>query len=416
VVPSAQPAFRLIKGMFERRTSFPDSIFYDISAWTLPDAFGQNWAAADRKTFQPSWLGKQLEQLEEPDPMPLLRFGDKPPYAFIVEAAGYDQPRLLAALHRAGIRVQLATQAFEAEGRSYAPGSLLVSLDRQSIDADAVYECMYASGARDVRVRTLQNGLTPQGPDLGSSAFVTLKPPRVALLTGQGASPTDVGEVWHLLDTRYGLPPLLIDQERFSRLDLAQYNVVVLADGNFGRLSVDKLRTFINGGGTLIASGSSLRWLQSTGLVALDFRNPPAAPEGPRRPYDKLSDDRRALSLPGAIFEVELDLSHPLCYGYQRPRLAMFQSEVNFLETAKNPYATPAVFTAEPLLAGYLHERHRKLVPGAAALLVAGTGSGRVICFSGNPNFRGFWYGTNRLFANAVFFGQAISSGAVERK
>ena len=27
-----------------------------------------------------------------------------------------------------------------------------------------------------------------------------------------------------------------------------------------------------------------------------------------------------------------------------------------------------------------------------------------------NPNFRGVWYGTNKLFANALFFGPALKS------
>ena len=39
-VPTEQRQYRLIRGIFERSTQFQDSIFYDISAWTLPDAFG----------------------------------------------------------------------------------------------------------------------------------------------------------------------------------------------------------------------------------------------------------------------------------------------------------------------------------------------------------------------------------------
>ncbi len=105
-----------------------------------------------------------------------------------------------------------------------------------------------------------------------------------------------------------------------------------------------------------------------------------------------------------------------MCYGYSRPRLPVFQGDTVFVEVANNPYATPIVFGVNPLLAGYLHERHRKPASGAAAAVVSGVGSGRVICFSGAPNFRGFWYGTDRLFANAVFFGNVVGSGAVERR
>ena len=33
-----------------------------------------------------------------------------------------------------------------------------------------------------------------------------------------------------------------------------------------------------------------------------------------------------------------------------------------------------------------------------------------IIGFSDNPNFRAFWYGTNKLFANAIFFGDYASA------
>jgi hypothetical protein len=38
-------------------------------------------------------------------------------------------------------------------------------------------------------------------------------------------------------------------------------------------------------------------------------------------------------------------------------------------------------------------------------------GSGKVIVMTDNPNFRAFWYGTNKLFLNAIFFGSTILSG-----
>jgi hypothetical protein len=415
VVPTDQPNYRLVKSIFERRTEFPDSIFYDISAWTLPDAFGLNWAVADRRTYQPRWQGSALAELPiwNTPPIPSPRADT---YAFVVESEGYDLPRLLQALHLANVRVQVATKPFRAEGRDYAAGSLIIPVERQALDAVAIHIRMVQSSAQDVRVHLLTNGLTPDGPDLGSNNFIMLRAPKVVVVTGRGAGTAETGEAWHLLDTRYGLAPLLLDAERFANLDLSKYNTVVLANGNFSRLSADKLRQFVTAGGTVVASGAALRWLKSAGLVGVEFRNTPTEPTGGRRPYGSMDEDRRAMSMPGAIFEAELDLTHPLCYGYTRPRLPMFQSDTIFVEIANNPYATPAVFGASPLLAGYLHERHRKLASGAAAAVVSGVGSGRIICFSGAPTFRGFWYGTDRLFANAVFFGNIVGSGAVDRR
>ncbi|MCC7507129.1 MAG: zinc carboxypeptidase, partial [Saprospiraceae bacterium] len=415
VIPLEQPAYRLIEAMFQRETTFQDSIFYDISAWTLPDAFGLLWTAADRRVFQPRWLGQALTGLPAPAGVAMPAPGPDT-YAFGVESQSYDLPRLLTALHRAGLRVKVATKPFTANNQPFDVGSLIVPVEKQPLDAGNIFNILNNSGADNVRVHLLNNGLTPDGPDLGSSTFATLRAPKVVLLTGRGVSPADAGEVWHLLDTRYGLAPLLVDAARFGNLSLDKYNVVILPDGNFGSVSAEKLRGFVTNGGTVIATGASLRWLKSAGLVNLEFRNQPQPYGRERRPYSNLNEDRGAVNLPGAIFDVELDRSNPLCYGYSRDHIPFFQGDTIFVETAQNPYATPAVFAKNPLLAGYMHDSQKELVSGAAAVVVGGIGSGRIICFSGNPNFRGFWYGTNRMFANAVFFGNLISGQAIERK
>ena len=415
IVPAEQPAYRLLTAVFQRETQFQDSIFYDISAWTLPDAFGLDWTAADRRAFQPRWQGPALTGLSLVSPFPPVQ-GANAAYAFLVESQGYDVPLLLAALLRAGLRVKVATKPFTAGGRAFECGALAIPLEKQPLDGDGIYRVMQQSGAQDTRVHLLTDGLTPDGPDLGSSTFATLRAPKVALITGRGARAEDCGEIWHLLDLRYGLAPLLVDADRFGSLSLDKYNVLVLADGNFSQLPVDKLREFVSGGGMLLATGASLRWLKNAGLVALEFRNPPPLPEHERRRYGDFAEDRGAQNLPGAIFEIELDRTHPLCYGYTRDRIPMFQGDTIFVETAKNPYATPAVFSQNPVLAGYVPGRQKHLAPGAAAIVVGGAGRGQIICYSGNPNFRGFWYGTNRLFANAIFFGNLINREAVERK
>ena len=45
----------------------------------------------------------------------------------------------------------------------------------------------------------------------------------------------------------------------------------------------------------------------------------------------------------------------------------------------------------------------------SASLIISKIGSGRVVMFADNPNFRGSWYGTNKLFLNALFLGSNIS-------
>ncbi len=408
-VPTEQPQYRLIRGIFERTTQFQDSIFYDISAWTLPDAFGLHWMPVKGKAPKVS----DGLSLVSRNPPAVLNGG--PDYAYIIPATDYETPEVLTKLLQAGLRVRVAMEAFEQDNQYYRPGTLVVAADRQPMSAADFVQKMSELAQSGIPMTILQNGSVDKGPDLGSSNFPVIRAPKVLLLTGDGVNVADAGEIWHLLDTRYNLPITQVETNRFGSLDLDKYNVLILANGNFGSLSIDKVKQFALDGGTIIATGSALKWLKNAGLAAIEFRNQPADAPG-QRPYGNLSEDRGARTMPGAIFEADLDLTHPLCFGYIRPRLPIFLGDTLFVETGKNPYSTPVVFTKDPLLAGYIHPKQKPLTPRAAGAIVCGLGRGKVICFPGNPNFRGFWYGTNRMFANAIFFGNLISNEGVEKK
>lgn len=410
-VPSEQPQYRLVKALFERKTAFQDSIFYDISAWTLPDAFGVEWSPVKTKEFNP-------RSVAGPGIALTSRYGvsqiAEPAYAYVLPSTGYEIPALLNDLLQAGLRVKVAMKAFEAGGQAFAAGSIVVPSDRQPLDEQALLRRMNKLGV-ELPVYAIRNGLAAAGPDLGSGAFPTLRTPKALMITGEGVNPESAGEIWHLLDTRYGMALTMVEAGRLSQVNLAKYNVLILPDGSFGNLPSERVRAFLADGGTVIAIGGASHWLKNAGLANLEFRNA-AVDRAGRRPYEQLDEDRGAQRMPGAILEAELDLTNPLCFGYERMRLPMFLGDTLFVETTRNPYATPAVFTGNPLLAGYIHPRQKPLAANAAAITVGGAGKGRVICFAGDPNFRAFWYGTNRLFANAVFFGNLINAEAVERK
>ncbi|MDX1910498.1 MAG: M14 family metallopeptidase [Saprospiraceae bacterium] len=411
-VQTEQAQYRLIRGIFERQTAFTDSIFYDISAWTLPDAFGLEWSPVKAKDYD---LKKQSPGLGLVSLNPPARLAGGPEFAYVIPAEGYEIPRVLAHLQRSGLRVRVAMEPFEAEGVKYSAGALLVAADRQPVSAADFVRIMDDLAGLGVRISIIENGLTAGGPDLGSSNFPVVRSPKILMLTGEGVTVADAGEIWHLFDTRYNIPMTLVETERFASLNLSKYNTLILADGTYSRLPAEKVKQFVQEGGTLIATGGALKWLKNAGIAAIEFRNQPADPPG-RRPYGNLSEDRGARTMPGAIFEAELDLTHPLNFGYNRQRLPVFLSDTLFVEPAKNPYASPVVLTSAPLLAGYIHPMQKPLTAHAAAVAVYGHGRGKVICFAGNPNFRGFWYGTNRMFANAVFYGNLISGEAAERK
>lgn len=411
-VPCEQAQYRLVRAIFERNTSFKDSIFYDISAWTLPDAFGLDWAALPSGQFRAADYeeGVAIVSLNPPSTM-----GGQAHYAYAIRPEGYEVPKILAKLLKDGIRVRVAMESFEVEGQQYPQGTLLVASDRQSVADQVLLNAMEVLAVSGVPIGVIDNGLSSGGPDLGSSKFAVVRAPKILMLTGDGVNIADAGEIWHLLDTRYNMQLTLADANRFGSLNLDRYNVLILAEGNYGGISTEKVRQFAQDGGTIIATGKSMNWLKSTGLAPIEFRktsdDKPSA-----RPYGSLEEDKGALAMPGAIFETTLDLTHPLCFGYRKTKLPIFLGDTLFVAPAKNPYATPVVMTDKPLLAGYVHPKELPLASKAAGAIVYGIGRGKLICFPGDPNFRAFWYGTNRLFANAILFGNLISTDSTERK
>ncbi len=80
------------------------------------------------------------------------------------------------------------------------------------------------------------------------------------------------------------------------------------------------------------------------------------------------------------------------------------------LEVSENPYSTVIKYDAKPLLNGYVHPRTLKKIANSAGLLTHKVGQGNVILFADNPNFRGTWLGTSKLFFNALFLGSTLDT------
>ena len=112
----------------------------------------------------------------------------------------------------------------------------------------------------------------------------------------------------------------------------------------------------------------------------------------------------------GAIFTGDLDTTHPLGFGYDKRSVTLFRNHTRVMEVSKDPYATVIQYHDEPLLSGYASEKSQKAIAGTASIISRGVGRGSVTCMMDTPNFRGFWYGSNKLLLNGLFFNVAFSS------
>ncbi len=426
VLDAAQPQYRLLTSLFERRTAFTDSVFYDISSWTLPLAYGVPYV--ELKTIPAAIRGKEVT-----GQLPATGFyrGPAHPVAYAVPWSQQNAPRLLHQLLTAGIRARTASRGFSAKVEGipaavrFGFGTIIIPLGIQQEKSESIRTILErAISSEGIMAYGLGTGQAEEGVDLGSEAMRPVALPRVLLVAGSGVRSNDAGEVWHLLDRRIGMTVTLVEPAQLNRITLDRYSVIIMPGGNYTQVDssgVAALRIWLEKGGTMVSLENAGEWLARKKLATLRFRA--AAETGQdsgvaRRPFAGRRDAEAAQQINGAIVEASFDSTHPVCYGIEGDRLHLCRVNTLALEPSRDPYATPVVYTTSLLVSGYMSKEHQKVLGNSAAVVVSGLGSGRVVQITDNPSFRGFWLGSEKLLLNAIFFGQIIRppAGGGERE
>ncbi|WP_349664005.1 zinc carboxypeptidase [Cellulophaga lytica] len=402
VVPMNQKNYQLINAMFEKRTTFTDSLFYDISAWTFPLAFNLDYS----ETTSLSNLGEEVKVLK---PLTGSLTGSSN-YAYLFEWNEYYSPRALNTILEAGLRAKVGKEPFTVEGKSYDYGTIMVPVQNQRLNKAELQQFMLQiAEENNLKVTAVGTGLT-KGIDLGSNEFDPIKKQQVGLLVGNGVTYADAGEIWHLFDQRYNMKITKLDTDYFSRVDLSRYTALIVPSiyGNaLDKNSVAKIKDWVKAGGTLIAYRNAAYWLNSNEIMKINFKKDSAI-VAKNIPFDKRRDFRGAQVTGGAIFEAKLDRSHPINYGYKNDKLPLFRNTNIYITPDKNSYNNPIQYTSNPLLSGYISEENLAVLKNSVPFKTQGYGKGQVILFTDNTNFRAFWFGTNKLLMNAIYFGKIM--------
>ena len=412
VIPTDQPQSRLVRTVMERMTSFPDSLFYSVSGWTAPLAFG-----VEHRELTGNVGGLLGDPIEEMTPDGGAVLGGEAQHAYILEWDRRYAPRALYRLLDAGVIPRVSFEPFEmeveGEVRAFDRGSVVIPVVQRDVDAAVTPEEVHAlvqEAAREDHVvfSAVDHGLAPQGPDLGSTASGrAVERPEVAILSGSGTGAVPVGEAWHLLNYQMGLPTSLLDVDAVSGANLSRYNRIVMT-GYFGGLSeaaADALEAWVRAGGVLISAAQSVRWLLGRELIPEELVDAPVDAAGV--PYQDLSAFTGAQAIGGALVEVEIDPSHPIAFGYG-DRAPVLRSHTLFLEPSDEPGSVVATYAEGPQLSGYISQDRAEDLAQTAAVTAHRVGSGRVVVLMDSPNQWSYFRSTNRFLTNAVFFGHAF--------
>jgi hypothetical protein len=411
IVPLNQTNYRLIKGMFDKQVTFTDSLFYDISSWVLPLATGVDY---EEVRTTPA-LGAKVTDLLMPKGK-LLGAGN---YAYVIEPYGYYTPRAIYRLLKNGIRIKVATEPFfNTEGKKFDRGSILIPVDNQETYPQVLETLMKEVTEKDgLDVYAFATGLDYKGVSLGSSSFLTLKKPEIAIIVEGGVSANDAGELWHLLDQRYDIPVTMLPINLLNTANLNRYNTLIFPAGNYSAITEsakEKLKGWITNGGVVIGFENALTWFNTAGLGKFDMKkeDDKKETEAKPKPYGDIQKNAGAQETSGLIIEADVDLSHPLLYGYYTSKIPMFKSNNLFMEKATGVYANPLTYGSKPIVSGYISKANYPKLKHTSGIGVTVQGRGRVIGFTENLAFRAFWFGANKMVMNAVFYGSLISPEA----
>ena len=412
-VPMSQTNNRMIRGIFERVTSFEENIFYDVSGWTLPLTYDLDYAQVSRA---PAVSGRALGAFES------AAAPDVAPYGYVYDWSHTYAPRALNRILSKGIMARAAmegTRVVTTRGEvELGRGAIFVPLDRQEVSQDEIHSVMETIAAQDgVPVFAATSGLTPvSGRDLGASnIFRIVEEPKVVLAYGDGLAYYDAGEMWWTLDYRHKMPVTLVRKDDLGRLNWREYTHLIMVGGN-AKLPEEltkSLEGWIKQGGTLIATRSAATWAEEH---VLERKADEEKKEEDSVPVERLNFEDMGVRdaehvIGGAIFATDLDTSHPLGFGYSDRDLPVHRNVTFTLKRPEaNPYAVPVEYTGEPLLSGYTSQRRLDEIAGTPSVVAERKGRGSVVLMADNPVFRGTYPGTEKLLMNALFFSRLIDA------
>lgn len=405
VVPVLGPQAPLVQTLFENAASFEDSTFYDVSAWSLPHAFGVHAAELSRipaRLDTESRVNRNYSVSGRADAV-----------AWVLPWDDFRAPTVLARLQAAGVRARVALNAFETasggETVRFKRGSVVIHEADVPDTGERKRDFLTRIAAGDAPLVGVDSGSSTRGPDLGSPRLRPLKPATIALIAGRGVNASSAGSIWHALDERLGYPVSLIEPEALDGNALARHTHLIIADGEYENVPeqlAEEIGRWTDAGGVLILVRGAALWAQTLGWLP-DPKLPPA--EKKRYAYGEMAARDGAQQVGGAIVRVNLDESNPLAFGIAQTSIGLMKRGTVVLKAPRdNPFTVAGAYAEEPLLSGYLPQAFAAELRGTPAILTLPKGEGVVIAFADAPAFRAVWWVGQRLLSNAVSFGSVI--------
>ncbi|MFZ4542635.1 MAG: M14 metallopeptidase family protein [Saprospiraceae bacterium] len=407
IISVNQPFSILAQVLFDPESVLVDSLTYDITSWAIPYSWGlESFATKQAVNVKKSFSIEKIAHSSQ----------NNTPYAFIFPWKSVSNVKFLGKLLQKGVVVRKASFSFQIEGKDFSPGTLIVTRADNNDMGPSWSEILRKTASEEQQdFSEVNSGLVSSGPDFGSSKVKIIKAPKVLICSGEGVNANAFGHVWNYFDNDIEYQSTITSIERLKKMQLTKFDVLVLADGsyNFDGPVYEKLKTWVSSGGRLILMEEAIAGFEEQKGFSIskyaDKKEKDAAEEKIEKEslnsrLESYCDrERRSISssIPGAIFKLKLDSSHPLAFGLPDYYFSL-RTNTLFYSLLKEGSNVGRI-DGEPAIIGFAGSKVKPRLSNTLVFGVQPIGKGYVTYLVDSPVFRGFWEQGKLLFGNAIF-------------
>lgn len=409
VVSTKQPKGRLAKILFEPDTYLEDSLTYDITAWAVPYIYGvQGYATSAELNVQEKSFTIDFDDSDVPEDV----------YAFLFKWDSFKDAQFLAEILKNDIKVRFTNSPFTVNGKSFDRGSLLITERDNGRFGSNFYSTVTEIANNFQRsFEVAQTGFVDRGPDFGSGDISYLKKPTIAMIGGEGTNGNEFGAMWYYFEQELNYPVTVVRTDYMNRVDLDEYNVLVMQEGrysDFGENEMNMITDWVSNGGKLILFQDAINKFIDTDYASIsrfnsdrekrefEDKREEISEEDKLKPYAESSRRYARNMIPGAIYKVKIDNTHPLAYGYGNTFFSLKTSSnrVAYL----NNQNVGVIRSRNDHVSGFAGQFVKDAMVESLVFGVENKGGGQIVYFVDNVQFRAFWYSGKLMMANALFF------------
>jgi len=398
VVSTNQPKGKMIKALFEPDGKLSDSLTYDITAWSMPYAYGLNAIAST------SLINSNAPV--SPEKVPAISNG----YGYVSDWNSMKDAKFLADLIKQKMKVRFTEKPLYQNGATFERGSLIILKGDNKHIEDFYGALNNTAQQHNQPLTAISSGFSDRVPDLGSPDIKLVNHQKIALLSGNGTSSLSYGALWHFFEQQLKYPVTSISTDDLNGVNLDKYDVIIFPSGWYGRVindqHLDALKSWVRKGGKVIAIDRALGTF--AGKDGFSLKNNESEDSEEKEddnliPYAEREREYARQLITGAVFKTKVDNTHPLAFGYSDTyfTLKLGSSSYSLLDSGYNV----AHIGENPVkVSGFAGTDAIKKLPNSLVFGEERLGRGSMIYMVDNTMFRSFWENGKLFLVNAIFF------------